>query len=132
MRRTDDSNPLRTGIFGIAVVVCLVLVSFGYTKLPFWPQGKTYEAFFTDAGGIASGDDVNVSGIKVGQVNSVGLAGNAAKATFTVDRNIRSGTRPWSPSRPTRCWARSRWTSRLPAAGRSAASRWDAPPRRTH
>ena len=91
MRRTDDSNPLRTGIFGIAVVVCLVLVSFGYTKLPFWPQGKTYEAFFTDAGGIAPGDDVNVSGIKVGQVNSVGLAGNAAKATFTVDRNIQVG-----------------------------------------
>ncbi len=91
MRRTDESNPLRTGIFGIAVVVCLVLVSFGYTKLPFWPQGKTYEAFFTDAGGIAPGDDVNVSGIKVGQVNSVGLAGNAAKATFTVDRNIQVG-----------------------------------------
>jgi len=91
LRRTDDSNPLRTGIFGIAVVVCLVLVSFGYTKLPFWPQGKTYEAFFTDAGGIAPGDDVNVSGIKVGQVNSVGLAGNAAKATFTVDRNIQVG-----------------------------------------
>ena len=91
MRRADDSNPLRTGIFGIALVACLVLVSFGYTKLPFWPQGKTYEAFFTDAGGIAPGDDVNVSGIKVGQVNSVGLAGNAAKATFTVDRGIRVG-----------------------------------------
>lgn len=91
MRRTDESNPLRTGIIGIAVVACLVLVSFGYTKLPFWPQGKTYEAFFTDAGGIAPGDDVNVSGIKVGQVNSVGLAGNAAKVSFTVDRNIAVG-----------------------------------------
>ena len=91
MRRTDESNPLRTGIIGIAVVVCLVLVSFGYTKLPFWPQGKTYDAFFTDAGGIAPGDDVNVSGIKVGHVNSVGLAGNAAKVSFTVDRNIAVG-----------------------------------------
>ena len=45
-----------------------MLVSFGYTNLPFWPQGKTYEAYFTDAGGITPGNDVNVSGIKVGKV----------------------------------------------------------------
>ena len=51
-------------------MACLVLVSFGYTSLPFWPQGKHYEAYFTDAGGIAPGNDVNVSGIKVGKVDS--------------------------------------------------------------
>jgi len=73
------------------VVACLVLVSFGYTKLPFWPQGKTYTAYFTDAGGISPGDDVSVSGIKVGHVESVGLAGTAAKVAFTVDRNVRVG-----------------------------------------
>jgi phospholipid/cholesterol/gamma-HCH transport system substrate-binding protein len=72
-------------------VACLVLVSFGYTKLPFWPQGKTYDAFFTDAGGISPGNDVNVSGIKVGHVQSIGLAGTAAKVTFTVDRDIKVG-----------------------------------------
>ncbi len=72
-------------------MVCLVLVSFGYTELPFWPQGKTYDAFFTDAGGIAPGNDVNISGIKVGHVESVGLAGNAAKVTFTVDRDLKVG-----------------------------------------
>ncbi|HEY5843784.1 MAG TPA: MlaD family protein, partial [Mycobacterium sp.] len=86
-RTTDDGhNPVRTGIFGIALVACLVLVSFGYTTLPFWPQGKTYNAYFTDAGGISPGNDVSVSGIKVGAVKSVGLAGTAAKVTFTVDR----------------------------------------------
>ena len=68
-----------------------MLVSFGYTGLPFWPQGKTYQAYFTDAGGIAPGNDVSVSGIKVGKVESVGLAGTAAKVQFTVDRNIRVG-----------------------------------------
>ena len=91
-RTTDDGrNPVRTGIFGIVLVACLVLVSFGYTRLPFWPQGKTYDAYFTDAGGISPGNDVNVSGIKVGQVESVGLAGTAAKVTFTVDRDVRVG-----------------------------------------
>jgi phospholipid/cholesterol/gamma-HCH transport system substrate-binding protein len=91
MARPDSSNPTRTGIFGIALVACLVLVSFGYTKLPFWPQGKDYQAYFTDAGGISPGNDVAVSGIKVGQVSSVELAGDAAKVTFTVQRDIKVG-----------------------------------------
>lgn len=89
--RPDESNPLRTGIFGIFLVACLVLVSFGYSSLPFFPQGKPYEAYFTDAGGITPGNDVNVSGIKVGKVTGVELAGDAAKVTFTVDRDVKVG-----------------------------------------
>lgn len=86
-----ESNPVRTGIFGITLVVCVMLVSFGYSKLPFWPQGKPYDAYFTDAGGISPGADVEVSGIKVGQVSSVALAADKAKVSFTVDRKIRVG-----------------------------------------
>ncbi|BBX00330.1 mammalian cell entry protein [Mycolicibacterium moriokaense] len=82
---------IRAGIFGIAVVVCVLLVAFGYNTLPFYPQGKPYEAFFADAGGISPGNDVNVSGITVGKVTDVALAGEAAKVTFTVDRKIRLG-----------------------------------------
>jgi phospholipid/cholesterol/gamma-HCH transport system substrate-binding protein len=91
MASPDGLNPLRTGIFGIALVACVVLVSFGYAKLPFWPQGKNYEAYFTDAGGISPGNDVNVSGIRVGKVSSVELAGDAAKVSFTVDRHVKVG-----------------------------------------
>ena len=91
MARPDAGNPLRTGIFGIALVACLVLVSFGYTELPFWPQGKDYQAFFIDAGGISPGSDVDVSGIKVGKVTDIELAGAAAKVSFTVNRDIRVG-----------------------------------------
>ncbi|MGV0852222.1 virulence factor Mce family protein [Mycolicibacterium phlei] len=87
----DTSNPLRTGIFGIFLVVCLVLVSFGYTGLPFMPQGKPYTAYFADAGGISPGNDVNVSGITVGKVTGVELDGDKAKVTFTVDRGIKVG-----------------------------------------
>ena len=91
MARTDGANPLRTGIFGIVLVTCLVLVSFGYSGLPFMPQGKPYEAFFSDAGGITPGNDVNVSGINVGKVNGVELAGDSARVTFTVSRDVRVG-----------------------------------------
>src|SRR6202022_804575 len=91
MARPDGGNPLRTGIFGIALVACLVLVSFGYTNLPFWPQGKDYQASFPDASGVSPGNDVNVSGIKVGKVTGVELAGAAAEVMFTVNRDIRVG-----------------------------------------
>jgi phospholipid/cholesterol/gamma-HCH transport system substrate-binding protein len=82
---------IRAGIFGIAVIVMVVIVAFGYNTLPFYPQGKSYEAFFADAGGISPGSDVNVSGITVGKVTGVGLAGDVAKVTFTVDRKVRLG-----------------------------------------
>jgi phospholipid/cholesterol/gamma-HCH transport system substrate-binding protein len=82
---------IRTGVFGIVIVLCVVLVAFGYSKLPFWPQGMAYEAYFTDAGGISPGSNVTVSGINVGKVNAVALAGDVAKVTFTVDRKVRVG-----------------------------------------
>ncbi|ORA78337.1 mammalian cell entry protein [Mycolicibacter kumamotonensis] len=91
MSKIDGVNPVRTGTLGIALVACLVLVSFGYTSLPFWPQGKNYHAYFADAGGIIPGSDVTVSGIRVGKVKSVGLAGASAKVDFTVDRKVRVG-----------------------------------------
>src|ERR1700755_614517 len=91
MANRDGRDPLRTGIFGIFLVACVVLVSFGYTSLPFWPQGKRFEAYFADAGGIQPGSDVNVSGINVGKVTGVALAGDTAKVTFTVNRDVKVG-----------------------------------------
>jgi phospholipid/cholesterol/gamma-HCH transport system substrate-binding protein len=82
---------LRSGIFGLVVVICVLIVAFGYTTLPFYPQGKPYEAYFADAGGISPGNDVNVSGITVGKVTGVALAGDVAKVTFTVNRKVRLG-----------------------------------------
>jgi phospholipid/cholesterol/gamma-HCH transport system substrate-binding protein len=82
---------IRAGIFGIVIVACVLMVAFGYTKLPFYPQGKSYEAYFADAGGISPGNDVNVSGIVVGKVSGVALAGDVAKVTFTVNRNVMVG-----------------------------------------
>jgi phospholipid/cholesterol/gamma-HCH transport system substrate-binding protein len=86
-----ERDPLRTGIFGVVLVICVVLVAFGYAGLPFWPQGKTYDAYFSDAGGINPGNAVYVSGFKVGKVQTVGLAGDSAKVTFSVDRHVTVG-----------------------------------------
>jgi phospholipid/cholesterol/gamma-HCH transport system substrate-binding protein len=82
---------LRAGVFGIVIVACVLMVAFGYSSLPFYPQGKSYEAYFADAGGISPGNDVNISGIVVGKVAGVALAGEVAKVTFTVNRKLRLG-----------------------------------------
>ena len=89
--KADVRGPLRSGIFGVVLVFCVILVAFGYTGLPFWPQGRGYTAYFRDAGGITPGNDVYVSGIKVGKVQSLGLAGDSAKVTFTIDSHITVG-----------------------------------------
>ena len=92
-RGTPQRDPLRTGVIGITILVCLMLVMFGYTKLPFWPQGMRYVAYFSHAGGITAGNTVQVYGVTVGTVDSVELAfgEHAAKVGFTVDRRIRVG-----------------------------------------
>ena len=73
------------------MVVCLILVSFGYATLPFWPQGRHYDAFFTNAAGIVPGNDVQVYGYSVGKVTSIALADKSAKVGFTVDRDLTLG-----------------------------------------
>jgi phospholipid/cholesterol/gamma-HCH transport system substrate-binding protein len=82
---------IRTGIFGLTVLVCVLLVAFGYSSLPFFPQGKQYSAYFADAGGISPGSSVSVSGITVGKVTELALAGDVARVGFTVDRKVKVG-----------------------------------------
>ena len=109
---------IRAGIFGIAVVACVVLVAFGYSSLPFYPQGKPYEAYFADAGGISPGNDVNISGITVGKVTEVGLAGDVARVAFTVDRKVRLGDQTLVSIRTETVLGRGHWGSLQRAAGR--------------
>lgn len=48
---------------------------------------NTYSAIFTDASGVARGDDVRVAGVRVGRVDKLELVGTAAKVTFRVQRS---------------------------------------------
>ena len=84
-------DPLRTGLFGIVLVGCLVLVSAGYTSLPFYPQGRNYTAIFTNAAGLTPGNDVQIYGYKVGTVTTLTLTDVGADVGFTVSRDIPLG-----------------------------------------
>lgn len=47
----------------------------------------SYSAIFSDASGMAPGDDVRVAGVRVGRVDRVSLQGTAAKVQFRVQRS---------------------------------------------
>jgi phospholipid/cholesterol/gamma-HCH transport system substrate-binding protein len=64
-----------------------------YDKLLSIVTTKSYSAYFAEAGGLAAGNLVQVSGFKVGEVSSVALDGARVVVKFNVPNNIRLGDR---------------------------------------
>jgi phospholipid/cholesterol/gamma-HCH transport system substrate-binding protein len=93
MKPFSERNPLRIGAIGAGMIFALILLSVNYDKLPFFSKGATYSAYFAEAGGLMSGNVVQVSGFRVGQVSSVELDGPRVLVKFDVANNIRLGDR---------------------------------------
>lgn len=74
-----------TAIALIAIVgsILAIVVTFRIADLPFL-AGNTYSADFTEAGGLKSGDPVEVAGVVVGKVKDLSLDGDSVRVTFTV------------------------------------------------
>ncbi|MGI8760680.1 MAG: MCE family protein [Jatrophihabitantaceae bacterium] len=77
-------NPTPIGAIGLVVIVVLLWASFNASKLPLIGSGTTYTAYFTEAAGLKANDEVRVAGVKVGEVDSVDLAGNKVKVSFKI------------------------------------------------
>lgn len=94
MKKTfSERNPLVVGAFGVGVIILILLIALNYQKLPFVGLQKEYSAFFAEGGGLKTGDTVQVSGVKVGAVSSVGLDGPRVLVKFKIKKNIRLGDR---------------------------------------
>ncbi|RDH77171.1 MCE family protein [Mycolicibacterium moriokaense] len=87
------NNPAlrRVGFLGVVLALLVVGVGLQPERLIAWATGISYEAEFADAGGLASGNDVKVSGTKVGTVTDVALGEHGAVVTFMVRGNVRLG-----------------------------------------
>lgn len=85
----------RVGFIGVVITVLVVIVALQMDKLPFLSNGSVYTAYFDDAGGLASGDIVVVSGVEVGSIQGISLAdtdnGKKAKVTFNMMDTVRVG-----------------------------------------
>ena len=93
MKSFAERNPIIVGVIGIAAAAALVGAALNYDRLPFLSGGKTYGAYFADAAGVQSDADVQVSGYKVGSVQSVELDGPKVLVTFKITGDIRLGDR---------------------------------------
>ena len=75
-----------TGLLGLgAIVMAVVVILFILNINTFIALfGRHYSAMFAEAGGIKSGDPVEVSGLQVGRVTSVALSGPGVLVSFSV------------------------------------------------
>jgi phospholipid/cholesterol/gamma-HCH transport system substrate-binding protein len=91
MLKYRGKHLIRAGFIG--AVLILLVIAVGLQPQQLWSLATTvrYQALFTEAGGLAAGNDVTISGIKVGAVSDVSLQGRDALVTFTVDGKVRLG-----------------------------------------
>ncbi|NMH98274.1 MCE family protein [Pseudonocardia acidicola] len=81
--RFREINPLRTAIVGVSAMAVLIAGAFAIPSLPI-VAGPTYEADFSEAGGMQVGDYVMVAGTKVGEVTDMELDGDKVHVSFTA------------------------------------------------
>jgi phospholipid/cholesterol/gamma-HCH transport system substrate-binding protein len=83
---------VRAGFIGLVVVVMAILVGLSPDRLVSWATAVRYQALFSEAGGLAVGNDVTVSGIKVGTVSDISLQDGDALVTFTLNGKVPLGS----------------------------------------
>ncbi len=83
---------IRAGFMGVVLIALVIAVGLAPERLTSWATAIRYQAQFADAGGVVAGNDVTISGIKVGSVSKVTLQGRNALVTFTIDGSIPLGS----------------------------------------
>src|SRR5579875_1325874 len=92
MLKYRESKLFRPGFIGSVLIVLVIAVGLGPQRLVLWATAVRYHALFSEAGGIAPGNDVRVSGVKVGTISDVSLHDGDALVTFLVDSKVRLGS----------------------------------------
>lgn len=92
MLKYTGPHLIRSGFIGLTLIVLIITVGLQTQQL--WTLGTAvhHKALFLEAGGLSQGNDVRVSGVKVGTVSDVGLQNGQALITFTVDGKVRLGS----------------------------------------
>ncbi len=91
MRGVSEARVLRLGAITLVLMGVIVAATFNLGKFPGF-RSESYRAEFSDAGGLRTGNIVQIGGIRVGRVNDVALAGDHVVVTFDVDSGVDIGT----------------------------------------
>jgi phospholipid/cholesterol/gamma-HCH transport system substrate-binding protein len=93
MKLFSERNLMIIGAVGLVAVFVVVLAALQWQKLPFLNPGRNVSAYFADAGGLRTGNGVEISGFPVGKVSSIELDGSGVLVKFKVSKNVRLGDR---------------------------------------
>jgi phospholipid/cholesterol/gamma-HCH transport system substrate-binding protein len=93
MKPFADRNPVVVGAVGLILTVVVVVGALQYKSLPFIDSQKNYVAYFSEAGGLAPGASVQVSGNEMGTVHGVSLDGPRVRVDFSLEKNAHLGDR---------------------------------------
>lgn len=91
MKPFRERNPVIVGAASITVLALLLLAAFRAQDLPLIGGGDTYYAAFDEAAGLKSADAVLLGGVRVGQVDKVGLENGEVMVEFTVKTDVELG-----------------------------------------
>ena len=92
MLRYRNTKLVRVGFIGVVLCVLVILIGLSPQRLVSMATAVRYQAVFTEAGGLAVGNDVTVSGMKVGSISDIALHHGDAIVSFTVAATVRLGT----------------------------------------
>ena len=70
------------GVIGVVVILVVTATSFMLDALPVVGAGPKYKAYFSEAAGLDSGNEVRIAGVKVGVVTDVDLDGERVEVGF--------------------------------------------------
>ena len=92
MNKYRGSSLIRAGFIGVVLIILVIAIGLQPERLMSWATSLRYQAMFTEAGGLATGNDVTVSGIKVGSVSSIELQNGDALVGFTINGKYALGS----------------------------------------
>jgi phospholipid/cholesterol/gamma-HCH transport system substrate-binding protein len=92
MLKYRGSQLIRAGFIGVVLIILVIAIGLQPERLISWATALRYQAMFTEAGGLNTGNDVTVSGIKVGSVSSIELVNGDALVGFTIQGKYALGS----------------------------------------
>jgi len=92
MLKYRGTRHIRSGFIGLTLIVLVITVGLQTQQLWTMATSIRHQGLFLEAGGLAPGNDVKVSGVKVGTVSDVRLQQGKALVSFTVNGKVRLGS----------------------------------------
>lgn len=84
MKPLRSRNQAAVGAVTLVVILLGTLTAYYAESLPLLSNDTTYSAYFAESAGLTVDNDVQVAGVKVGNVTDVELRGNKVLVNFTV------------------------------------------------